>query len=88
MKPKYLMVVGSRQYPFGSSTLYDAEDVFMFEGEFDAMVAWQEWPGDGIGVCSLPANQSLLNPAWAGLFINAKRIFICHDMDTEGRKSW
>lgn len=88
--PKYVMLPGSQGFLFGADTFTDNLDGFLFEGEFDAMLAQQEWQQSGgsefTGFGSFPANQDI-PAAWIPFLIAAERILICHDMDEAGRAS-
>ncbi len=85
-QPKYLMVRGSQAWLFGAETFLAAFDVFIFEGEFDAMLAWQESRGLKVGFGAFPANKKI-SPEWLPYLAKIERFLVCHDMDPEGRKS-
>jgi hypothetical protein len=51
-QPKYLAISGGHPCLFGADTLVVGEPAILAEGEFDAMLLWQE-VGDLIGVATL-----------------------------------
>jgi len=82
--PKYQMVKGSATWLFGLETLRDAEAAFLFEGEFDAMLSNQLFPG--VGSIALPAGQKI-KETYATWFHDVDRILVCYDNDQPGQKA-
>lgn len=83
---KYVLRPGSLQYLFNAHSFEGALQAFIFEGEFDAMLAWQEWGSEGVGFGSFPAGQDSFTKA-IKCVAGVERFLIAHDMDEAGRKS-
>ncbi len=89
-KPKYQKLPGGGcdlRGLFGIRlSIISAEDVFLTEGEFDAMLLEQE-AGDLVGVCTLgSASERFDFGRFGGRLLGAKHLFVAYDADTAGRK--
>lgn len=85
--PKYLGVTGSRTAFFGSTRLRDGEvasTVVLTEGEFDAMLLYQE-AGDLVGVLTLGSASSPLSTRCQWELRSAARILAAYDADFAGQ---
>jgi DNA primase len=83
-KPKYHIIKGGRPWLFGAQTFIDKLIAFLFEGEFDVMLAWQT--GYKLGYGSLPAGQKF-KPEWGHFFDSLEDLIIAYDNDKEGQKA-
>lgn len=82
-EPKYQILRGGHMWPFGLTTFEDALTGFIFEGEFDALLACQT--GLGCGFASLPAGQEL-KPEYAP-FMGVDTLVVCMDDDEPGQNA-
>jgi DNA primase len=84
-KEKYKMIEGSRKAGalFGLDKMTGKEDVVIVEGEFDAMLAWQEI-GDLVDVLTLGNAQARLSDRWIPRLLHIKRFWIATDDDKAG----
>lgn len=80
--PKYLQVVGGHPALFGAHTL-TKQVVLLTEGEFDAMLAWQE-AGDLIGVASTSGGAKTWLRSWAVHLLAARTVLVAYDTDRTG----
>jgi DNA primase len=80
---KYIQVTGSRGWLYGGMTCKGHDEAFLFEGEFDALLAYQT--GLAVGCCSIPAGQDL-KPEYSRYFQHTERLIIAFDGDEPGRK--
>jgi hypothetical protein len=90
-KPKYRKLAGSITGLFGADTCIQAKDVFLCEGEFDAMLLWRTiangFNDSAAGVITLGSATGRLDPAtWGTHLMTAKRIFVCYDADGAGAR--
>ncbi|MDR3577228.1 MAG: toprim domain-containing protein [Anaerolineaceae bacterium] len=82
--PKYFKIKGSIGWLFGAETMLHAYSAFLFESEFDVILASQT--GLGVGFISLPASSTI--PAdWADLFGEVDMVIVAYDNDEPGRKA-
>jgi DNA primase len=84
--PKYIQVRGGRPALFGADDLKGWDLVLLTEGEFDAILAWQEI-GDACGVATLgSATQGLDLAAWGRYFFPMRAVLAAYDLDEAGRR--
>lgn len=81
---KYRFLKGSKPCLYGPHN--PTTDLLVTEGEFDAMLAWQETKGS-VDVGTLGSAQMPLGPHWKQAITPYRRIFVVHDNDEEGLKS-
>ena len=81
---KYRFLKGSKPCLYGPHS--PTTDLLVTEGEFDAMLAWQE-TGGAVDVGTLGSAQMPLGPHWKQAIMPYRRIFVVHDNDEEGLKS-
>ena len=83
--PKYVAVKGGRPYLFGRDHLIGHETLVLTEGEFDAMLLWQEGRHlvdvATLGSCSSVPSEPVL---WD--LIPYRRIMVAYDMDRSGEE--
>ncbi len=84
-KKRYTSITGSHAALFGAWTLQDVFTAFLFEGEFDVMLAYQTG-FTGCGYCSMPAGKTLQED-WYPLFAKIDNLIIAMDNDEEGEKA-
>jgi len=82
--PKYYIVKGSRSWIYGAQTIRDNRIAFLFEAEFDALLAWNT--GLAIGTLALPAGQ-YLKSEWSRFFKPLEYLVIAYDNDKAGNKA-
>ena len=83
--PKYPHITGSKKSLWGSQNV-DRRCVFVFGGEFDAMLAEQEGALAG-GSCSPSTGEgSAWSSAWTNHMLNADLIVGCYDNDDAGQR--
>lgn len=68
-------------YLFGSDNLRGHTEVFVCEGELDAMLLDQK----GFAACGIPG-ATIFQDHWTTWFDAARRVFVCLDADDAGRK--
>lgn len=82
-KAKYVMVKGSQRALFGADHLMRRPDVVISEGEFDALLVWQE-AGDFVDVLTMGAAGKMPNDLSLVYLLPAERFFIATDNDPAG----
>lgn len=83
---KYLQVKGSRPALFGADTWRGHDVAVMCEGEFDAMLLYQE-AGDLAGVGTLGSAGGHLDlSAWGDYVLPVARLLVAYDLDGAGAK--
>jgi DNA primase len=82
-EPKYIMVTGSKGWLYGGMSCKGHSECFLFEGEFDCLLAWQT--GLSVGCCSIPAGQDL-KPEYSRYFQDTEKLIIAFDNDEPGLK--
>jgi hypothetical protein len=84
---KYRGVKGNRTAAiFGADDLAGAPMALFVEGEFDAMIAWQELR-DVIAVCTLGSAATRPDLAtWGAYLLPVERIYAAYDADEAGQK--
>jgi DNA primase len=86
-KVKYQHVKGSRPALYMAETLRGQETAFLTEGEFDALLLWQE-AGDLAGVATLgSAAASLDNGQWGRYLAPIRRLLLSYDADQTGQSA-
>jgi DNA primase len=82
---KYKMVKGSRRGGalYGVNHLVCRKDLVVVEGEFDAILLWQE-AGDLVDVLTLGGAGGRLSPRWLPALLSAERVWIATDSDEGG----
>jgi DNA primase len=81
--PKYHILKGGRGWLFGAPTYQDVTTAFLFEGEFDVMLAYQTG-FIGVGYASLPANQSV-STDYQPFFESIIDVIVAYDNDQTGQ---
>lgn len=84
-KPKYLLLKGGKIWPFGLETYMNTAYGFLFEGEFDVMLAIQTG-FTGVGYASLPAGQPIRTD-YQYYFEGIEHVIVAYDSDIEGQKA-
>lgn len=85
-EPKYKHVKGSRPALYMAETLHDCNAAVLTEGEFDALLLWQE-AGDLAGVATL--GSAMARPdlgQWGKYLSHPTKLFVAYDQDETGRK--
>ena len=83
---KYIMLRGSRRGLFGADNLNGVDVAMLTEGEFDAMLLYQE-AGDLAGVATLGNATARLNlDTWAAYLFPVTRFLVAYDVDGAGRR--
>ena len=83
--PKYLVLKGGSTWPFGLSTYLHTAYGFLFEGEFDVMLAYKTG-FTGVGYASLPAGQPIKTD-YQYFFDGIEDVIVALDSDSEGQKA-
>lgn len=84
--PKYLQIRGSQPSLFGAENMAGKPTAFLVEGEFDAMLLYQE-AGDLVDVGTFgSASIREINYRWISRLLSSQRIFIVGDSDKAGRE--
>lgn len=83
--PKYLLLKGGKIWPFGLETYIHTVYGFLFEGEFDVMLAYQTGY-TGVGYASLPAGQPIRTD-YQYFFKGIEDVIVSYDSDLEGQKA-
>lgn len=83
--PKYLSVRGGTNTMFGVDRMQrDSRPLLIVEGEFDAMVGWQEC-ADFVDVVAMPGAGQRLSMADMMMLTTRRRILACLDDDEAGK---
>lgn len=82
--PKYYICKGSTGFLYGGHTFKNALTGFLFESEFDALLAYQTLPG--VGCAALPAG-NCIHTEWQPIFDPIEDLIIAYDQDAEGQKA-
>jgi hypothetical protein len=83
-EPKYRAVKGSRQALYGVNMLAGKPDCLVVEGEFDAMLLWQE-VGNLADVLTLGSTSGRLDERWLPVLLQVRRFWIVTDADEAGQ---
>jgi DNA primase len=83
--PKYLAISGGHPCLFGADTLVPGEQAILTEGEFDALLLWEE-AGDLIGVATLGSCNRGLSALALRYLLGCPRLLLAYDVDLEGEK--
>lgn len=81
-KGKYRTLPGDRSRLFNSDATWDTDEVFVCEGEFDAIVLEQQ----GLPAVGVPGATSWQD-TWDGYFEQVKRAWLVFDRDQAGEKA-
>jgi DNA primase len=82
---KYLLLKGGKIWPFGMETYLNTAYGFLFEGEFDVMLAYQTG-FTGVGYASLPAGQQIKTDCQY-YFQGIEDVIVVYDSDLAGQKA-
>ena len=83
---KYSQVRGGQIALFGADTIGKHSTVVVTEGEFDAMLLYQE-VGDLVGVVTLGSATARLPDAWVPYLLGVRRLLIACDADAAGAEA-
>ena len=70
---------------FGADTLVTGEPAILAEGEFDALLVWQE-AGDLVGVATLGSCNRGVSAKALRYLLGCPRLLVAYDVDAEGDK--
>ena len=84
-QPKYLAISGGHPCLFGADTLVPGEPAILVEGEFDALLLWQE-VGDLVGVATLGSCNRGLSARALRYLLGCPRLLVAYNVDGEGDK--
>jgi len=84
-QPKYLAISGGHPCLFGADTLVPGEAAILTEGEFDALLLWQE-AGDLVGVATLGSCNRGVSPKALRYLLGCPRLLVAYDVDAEGER--
>jgi DNA primase len=82
-QPKYLAISGGHPCLFGADTLVAGELAILTEGEFDALLLWQE-AGDLVGVATLGSCSKGVSTKALRYLLGCPRLLVAYDVDAEG----
>lgn len=89
--PKYYWIPGGEALAmYGADNVSAAKPVALFEGEFDAMLAWQE-VGDSVTPVATGSTQGCRRIRWLARLAAAPLVLVAYDNDNggeEGAKWW
>lgn len=83
--PKYLNLKGGEHWPFGMSTYLGVNSAFLFEGEFDVVLAHQTG-FIGVGYASMPAGQHI-KTEYQRFFESVFDVIVQFDNDDPGQQA-
>ncbi len=84
--PRYVRLAGGKTVLFGTTTLPGKHVVLLTEGEFDAMLAYQE-ASDLVGVASTTGGCGVWRAEWGIYLLAARSVLVAYDNDTPGDKA-
>jgi DNA primase len=84
-QPKYLAISGGHPCLFGAETLVPGDLAILVEGEFDALLLWQE-AGDLVGVATLGGCGKRVGVRALRYLLGCPRLLVAYDTDAEGEK--
>jgi DNA primase len=84
-QPKYLAISGGHPCLFGADTLVPGEPAILAEGEFDALLLWQE-VGDLVGVATLGSCSKSLGVRALRYLLACPRLLVAYDVDADGER--
>lgn len=91
MDPKYVGVRGGSKALYWADWIEPTLPIVLFEGEFDCLVAWQQFgPGRMIELCPMAlasASNHQIPSVFHGLFLSAPMIYLRMDNDAAGSKA-
>lgn len=82
--PKYVQVRGSRPALFGADSLPGHAVAVLCEGEFDALLLWQQ-AGELVSTVTLGSATAKLEGRWLWALSAANRVIVAYDNDLAGR---
>lgn len=80
---KYKMIAGSKRVLFGVAHVAGLPDVMITEGEFDALLIWQE-ARDLCDVLTMGGAKSMPAGTWLAYLVNGQRFIVATDNDGPG----
>jgi hypothetical protein len=83
--PTYLAISGGHPCLFGADALVPGEPAILAEGEFDAMLVWQE-AGDLVGGATLGSCNRGVSSKALRYLLGCPRLLVAYDVDAEGDK--
>lgn len=83
---KYKMISGSKRVLFGTQYLNGLPDVVITEGEFDAILTWQEARGQ-VDVLTMGAAKGVPTETWLFYLLTGQRFYIATDNDPAGNEA-
>ena len=83
--PKYLAISGGHPCLFGADTLVPGEPAILTEGDFDALLLWQE-VGDLVGVATLGSCNRGASASALRYLLGCPRLLVAYGFDAEGEK--
>src|ERR671929_80884 len=84
-QPKYLAISGGHPCLFGADTLVPGEPAILAEGEFDALLLWQE-VSDVVGVATLGSCHRGISTRALRYLLGWPQLLVAYDVDAEGEK--
>lgn len=84
-EPKYTAVAGGHPWLYGADTLLSRRVAVLTEGEFDAMLLYQE-AGDVVGVATLGSCSKRLGIRAMRLLLPITRLLVAYDTDDDGEE--
>jgi twinkle protein len=76
-------ITGYPSILFNGDCVEGTEEVYICEGEIDALTLWQAGIKNVVGVT---CGAGTFHPEWIDQLAKAKKIFLCYDPDEEGQK--
>ena len=83
-EPKYVGLEGGKTTLYGADTL-DKPVTLLAEGEFDAMLAWQE-AGDVVGVATTTGGARVWQREWGLHLLRSRTVLVAYDLDKAGEE--
>lgn len=84
-RPKYESIKGGHPLLYGADQLAGRDVAVLVEGEFDALLLWQE-AGDLVGVATLGSCSKALTARAMSYLLPFKRLLVAYDVDIEGEE--
>jgi len=81
--PKYKAIKGSKPGLYLADTLEAGKPAVLAEGEFDALLLWQE-AGDLVGVATLGSASKTLGDLWLPYLLPVPTLLVAYDTDQPG----
>jgi hypothetical protein len=83
--PKYHILRGGQGWIYGAQTYRDTTTAFLFEGEFDVMLAYQTG-FTGVGYAGIPASQNITT-TYQPFFESIIDVIVAYDNDEPGQEA-